>query len=44
MAASGEAQVLRVPCTVLLGTRAAVMQRSKLRLKLAARSECLGEW
>jgi hypothetical protein len=29
-----EAQVSRVPCTVILGTRAATMQRSKLRLKL----------
>ena len=34
-AASSEAQVLRVPCTVIRGTRAAVMHRSKLRLKVA---------
>src|SRR5437660_11663027 len=33
-AASSEAQVLRVPCTVIRGTLAATMQRSKLRLKL----------
>src|ERR1700755_3004128 len=33
-AASSEAQVLRVPCTVIRGTRAATMHRSKLRLKL----------
>jgi hypothetical protein len=33
-AASSVAQVLRVPWTVIRGTRAAVMHRSKLRLKL----------
>ncbi len=32
-AARSEPHVLRVPCTVILGTPALAMQRSKLRLK-----------
>ena len=32
-AASSDPQVFRVPCTVILGTWALAMQRSKLRLK-----------
>jgi hypothetical protein len=32
--ASREPQVLRAPCTVIFGTSARVMRRSKLRLKL----------
>src|SRR6185437_4439532 len=34
-AASSEAQVLRVPCTVIRGTLAAAMHRSKLRVSVS---------
>ena len=44
-AASSEPQVFRVPCTVIRGTPALMMQRSKLRLpeyQASSRQEALG--